>query len=39
MMDFILQFLEKKLAKKKQEVIRLRWKKAQLEEIKRRNGA
>lgn len=39
MIDFILSFLEKKLAKKKQEVIRLRWKKAQLEEIKRRNGA
>ena len=39
MMDFILHFLERKLAKKKQEVIRLRWKKAQLEEIKRRNGA
>ncbi len=39
MMDFILSFLEKRLAKKKHEVIRLRWKKAQLEEIKRRNGA
>lgn len=37
MMDFILSLLEKRLAKKKAEVTKLRWKKVRLEEIKRRN--
>lgn len=38
MMDFILSFLEKRLAKRQQEVIKLRWKKARLEQIKRENN-
>lgn len=37
MMNFILSLLERKLAKKKAEVTKLRWKKVRLEEIKRRN--
>lgn len=38
MMDFILSMLEKRLAKRQQEVIKLRWKKARLEQIKRENN-
>ncbi len=32
-MDWLVSFLEKRLAKKKQEVIKLRWKKAKLESL------
>lgn len=35
---FILKWLERLLSKRKQEVIRLRWQKAQLEQIKKRGG-
>ncbi len=38
MMNWLLSFLEKRLAKKKQEVIKLRWKKAKLEQIRRDNN-
>lgn len=37
MMNWLLNCLEKRLYKKKQEVIKLKWKKAQLESIKRNN--
>lgn len=37
MMNWLVSFLEKRLAKKKQEVIKLRWKKAKLEQIRRDN--
>ena len=37
MMDFILRFLEKRLARKKADVTKLKWQKVRLEEIKRRN--
>lgn len=36
MFEWFQRFLEKRLSKEKQDVIRLRWKKAKLEEIKKR---
>lgn len=38
MIKWLTALLEKRLAKKKQEVIRLRWQKARLEQIKSRNS-
>jgi hypothetical protein len=35
MINHLLRLLEKRLYKKKQEVIKLKWQKAQLEKIKR----
>lgn len=37
MMKYLLNLLEKRLYKRKQEVIKLKWQKAQLEKIKKEN--
>lgn len=36
-LDFIVDRLEKRLAKKKHEVLKLKWKQAKLEQIKKNN--
>ena len=38
MMKYLLSLLEKRLYKRKQEVIKLKWQKAQLEKIKKENN-
>lgn len=38
MMKYLLNLLEKRLYKRKQEVIKLKWQKAQLEKIKKENN-
>lgn len=35
MIDMIIRWLEKRLAKKKHEVIKLKWKQAELEQLKK----
>ena len=38
MMKWLLNLLERRLHKKKQEVIKLKWQKAQLEKLKKENN-
>ena len=38
MMKWLLNLLERRLYKKKQEVIKLKWQKAQLEKLKKENN-
>ena len=38
MMNWLLKLLERRLHKKKQEVIKLKWQKAQLEKLKKENN-